>query len=111
MGKLLTLLLAIWLVGLLVCAQRIVYWNGEAEDLAIDWFNKPEDEKHWEGEEFLALQEADRKMGMWAAGAVIWGVLGAAVLIWVWRREEGRGVDAHGPTSPEQSRDEVGPPI
>jgi len=96
MGKFLTLLLVIWLLGLLVCAQRIVHWSGEAEDLAIDWFNKPEDEKDWEGEEFLARQEADRKVGIWTAGTVLWGVIGVAALIWV-RRWEGREVDVDGP--------------
>ena len=101
MGKFFTLLLVIWLAGLLVCAQRVVYWNREAEDVALDWYNKPIDEKYWEGEEFLARQEADRKMGFWAAGMVLWGAIGVWVLIWVWRWEEGRGVDVHAPGSPK----------
>ena len=97
MGKFFTLLLVIWLVGLLVCTQRIAYWNGEAEDLDIDWYNKPEDEKYWEGEEFLARQKADRKMGFWTVGMVLWGVFGVAVLICVWRWEEGQSAEGHGP--------------
>ena len=76
MGKYFTFLLVTWLVGLLVCVQRVAYWNGEKEDVALDWYNKPVDEKFWEGEEFLARQEADRKMGYWAAGMVLWGPSG-----------------------------------
>ncbi len=62
-----------------------------------------------EGEEFLARQEADRKMGFWTVGMVLWGVFGVAVLICVWRWEEGRGVDVHSPGSPKQHHNDVEP--
>ncbi len=96
MGKYFTLLLVLWLAGLLVCAQRMAYWNGEAEDAVLDWYNKPYDEKWLEGEEFLAHQEADRKRGFWTAGMVLWGAIGVWVLVWVWRWEEGRSAGGHG---------------
>jgi hypothetical protein len=87
MGRPSTVLLAIYIVGLLVCVQQAAYWNSESEDLGLGWLDKPDDDRNWEGDELVAHQEADRKRTVWISAAVVWGVGGALVLYWVRRRE------------------------
>ena len=103
MAKLVSLLLVVWLAGLLVWAQRVAHWSGEAEDLDLEWYDKAEDEQHWEGEELLAQQGADRKTVVWVSATVSWGVLGGVVLYWAWRREQGRVKETTaGTTGPQE---------
>jgi hypothetical protein len=87
MGKLLTLLAVVWLVGLLVCIQRFHHWNGEVDESIWDYYNENPDDRELTGDEFLVQQEAGRKMTVWLSGTLLWGAAGAAVLALVWRRE------------------------
>ena len=58
MGKLLTVLTVIWLIGLLVCAQRFVHWSGKAEDGLLDYYDQDPEHREWTGDDFLAQQDS-----------------------------------------------------
>jgi len=90
MGKLLTVLTAVWIIGILACAQRVAYWDGQAEEAVLDWYGQDPDHRHVVDEEVLAQQEAQKKATVWLSGTVLWAVLGALLLFQVrrWEREE-----------------------
>lgn len=94
MGKLLTILAVLWFVGLLLCAQRVVYWSGEAEGAVLDWYGQDPSDRHTMDEEVLAHQEAGRKVSAWFTGLVLWALLGAVVLILVRRWDRARAEEA-----------------
>jgi hypothetical protein len=89
MGRLISILTVVWLLGLLLCAQRIVHWSGETEEGMLDYYNQGPNDRYPDDDEFLSSQEAGRMMTVWLTGLVLWGAGGAVVLYLVWRRTEG----------------------
>lgn len=100
MGKLLTVLAVVWVIGLLVCLQRFHHWSGEVDENIWDYYNENPDDRETTGDEFLAQQDAGRSMTVWLSGTVLWGVLGAAVLVLAWRRERADEVTPSTGTNP-----------
>ncbi len=87
MGKVLSILVVIWLVGLVVCLFQAVHWNGVADDLVMEWYEIPPDDRYRYPEEALERQDAARRATNWTTGAFAWGLFGAILLGLVWRWE------------------------
>jgi hypothetical protein len=93
MGRVFIILTIIWVVGLVICIQRGMFWKEEVEQLDIYRFSKPPDERHPTPEEVVARREADRNTVIWTTGAILWGVIGMVALLLTWRWEERRKSD------------------
>jgi hypothetical protein len=78
----------VWVIGLSVGILGVAYWNGEAEDSILGWYNEPDDSKEWSTEDIQANQRANTMILKWAIATILWGVVGLVVLYWVWQREE-----------------------
>ena len=98
MGKLLSILVVVWLAGLALCLFQAVHWNGVADDLAMEWYGTPPDDRQWHQEDALERQDAARRATDWTTGAFLWGAAGAAILVLVWRREVWRDEPSAGGT-------------
>ena len=96
MGKLLNILVILWLVGMVVCLFKAVYWNEVSDDLIVEWLEVSPDDRRWTDEDTFERQEAARKATNWTTGTILWGAIGAVILVLVWRWEGDQDEPAEG---------------
>ena len=83
------MLTALWLVGLIVCAQRVMHWQSVGDE-ALDEMTKHEyNYEEWNNLQRLLVQQANENIELWLLAAVVWSAI-LLVLIALVHRWESR---------------------
>ncbi len=83
-----TILLAvIWLIGLYVCASRVIYWQDEGERALAQLSDESYNPEEWYNYQRLVVQQANDNVAMWLVAANIWTFIMLIAIFFVYRWE------------------------